>query len=102
MPETPYLRIDLDRVRHSFRALRSALPDSDIRYAVKANPAPPILRLLADEGSAFDVASVGEADACLAARIDGDRLALFVDRPARDTDARSRLDANRHNDILPR
>lgn len=84
MPETPYLRIDLDRVRHSFRALRSALPDAEIRYAVKANPAPPILRLLADEGSAFDVASVGEADACLAAKIDGDRLAFgnTVKKPA--------------------
>ncbi len=76
MPETPYLRIDLDRVRDNFRTLRSALPDASIRYAVKANPAEPILRLLAAEGSAFDVASVGEADACLAAEIDGDRLAF--------------------------
>ncbi|MBX9979381.1 MAG: alanine racemase [Mycobacterium gordonae] len=76
MPETPYLRIDLDRVRADFRALRSALPDADIRYAVKANPAPPVLRLLADEGSAFDVASVGEADACIRAEIDGRRLAF--------------------------
>lgn len=76
MPDTPYLTLDLDRVRDNFRALRSALPDAQIRYAVKANPAPPILRLLAEQGSAFDVASVGEADACIAAGIDAHRLAF--------------------------
>ncbi len=84
MPETPYLMLDLDRVRDNFRALRSALPDAEIRYAVKANPAEPILRLLAAEGSAFDVASVGEADVCIAAEIDGGRLAFgnTVKKPA--------------------
>ncbi|MDP7706215.1 alanine racemase [Mycobacterium sp. TY815] len=84
MPDTPYLRIDLDRVRDNFRAVRAALPDADIRYAVKANPAEPILRLLAAEGSAFDVASAGEADACIAAQIGGDRLAFgnTIKKPA--------------------
>jgi diaminopimelate decarboxylase/spermidine synthase len=76
VPQTPYLRIDLDRVRSNFQALRSVLPQADIRYAVKANPAEPILRLLAAEGSAFDVASVGEVDACIAAGVDGARLAF--------------------------
>ncbi len=66
----PYLTIDLDRVRDNFRALRAALPDARIRYAVKANPAEPILRLLATEGADFDVASTGEIDACAAAAID--------------------------------
>lgn len=84
MPETPYLTIDLDRVRENFRVLRSALPDAQIRYAVKANPAAPILRVLAAEGSAFDVASVGEADACIAAGVGGERLAFgnTVKKPA--------------------
>lgn len=84
MPQTPYLRIDLDRVRSNFQALRSVLPQADIRYAVKANPAEPILRLLAAEGSAFDVASVGEVDACIAAGVDGARLAYgnTIKKPA--------------------
>lgn len=84
MPQTPYLRIDLDRVRSNFQALRSVLPQADIRYAVKANPAEPILRLLAAEGSAFDVASVGEVDACIAAGVDGARLAFgnTIKKPA--------------------
>jgi diaminopimelate decarboxylase/spermidine synthase len=76
VPETPYLSIDLDRVRSNFRALRAALPDAQIRYAVKANPAEQILRLLAAEGCAFDAASVGEIDTCAAAGIDG-RLLTF-------------------------
>lgn len=76
MPETPYLSIDLGQVRKNFRALRTAFPQAQIRYAVKANPAQPILRLLATQGSAFDVASVGEIDRCDAAGIDG-RLLTF-------------------------
>lgn len=76
MPESPYLTIDLDRVRKNFQTLRAALPGAQIRYAVKANPAEPILRLLGAEGATFDVASVGELDACDSAGIDG-RLLTF-------------------------
>ena len=76
MPQSPYLTIDLDRVRKNLQALRAALPDAQIRYAVKANPADPILRLLAAEGVAFDVASIGEIDACDCAGIDA-RLLTF-------------------------
>ncbi|MDT5145909.1 MAG: hypothetical protein QOC58_554 [Mycobacterium sp.] len=76
MPETPYLTLALDRVRENFEALRALLPDAEIRYAVKANPAEPILRLLATEGAAFDVASTGEIDACASVGIDG-RLLTF-------------------------
>jgi diaminopimelate decarboxylase/spermidine synthase len=70
VPESPYLTIDLTRVGANFQKLRTALPDAQIRYAVKANPAEPILRLLAAEGATFDVASVGEIDACDSAGID--------------------------------
>ena len=74
VPATPYLTIDLDRVRHNFHVLRAALPAAEIRYAVKANPAGPILRLLAGDGAAFDVASAGEIDGCAACDIEGHRL----------------------------
>lgn len=74
MPETPYLTIDLDRVRSNYHALRAALPDARIRYAVKANPTQSILRLLAAEGAEFDVASAGEITACATAGVDGHRL----------------------------
>jgi diaminopimelate decarboxylase len=74
VPATPYLTIDLSRVRHNFHVLRAALPAAEIRYAVKANPAGPVLRLLAGEGAGFDVASAGEIDGCVACDIDGHRL----------------------------
>ncbi|WP_245847567.1 alanine racemase [Mycobacterium szulgai] len=74
MADTPYLRMDLGRVRDNLGALHACLPDAQIRYAVKANPAEPVLRLLAAEGAAFDVASVGEIQACRAAGIGGELL----------------------------
>lgn len=74
MPETPYLSFDLGRVRQNYRALRAALPKAQIRYAVKANPSGPVLRLLAGQGCEFDVASVGEIETCAVADIDGARL----------------------------
>jgi ornithine decarboxylase len=66
-PATPCLVLDLDRVAENFAALRSALPAAKIYYAVKANPAAPILRLLAGLGSSFDAASIQEIEACLEA-----------------------------------
>jgi len=66
-PATPCLVLDLDRVADNFGALRRALPAAKIYYAVKANPASPILRLLAGLGSSFDAASLQEIDECLAA-----------------------------------
>ena len=66
-PATPCLVLDLDRVAENYAALRAALPAAAIYYAVKANPAAPILRLLAARGSCFDAASLPEIEACLEA-----------------------------------
>jgi ornithine decarboxylase len=45
-PSGPCLVVDLDVVQENYRAFEKALPQSRIFYAVKANPAPEILRLL--------------------------------------------------------
>lgn len=66
-PEGPCLVVDLDVVQDNFKAFRHAMPDSAIYYAVKANPAPEILKLLAGMGSNFDCASVAEIEMALAA-----------------------------------
>ncbi|KOX15580.1 ornithine decarboxylase [Saccharothrix sp. NRRL B-16348] len=65
-PDTPCLVIDLPTVRDRFAAIRAALPRVGIFYAVKANPTPDVVGLLAAEGSSFDVASPAEIDLCLA------------------------------------
>ncbi len=66
-PATPCLLLDLDRVEQNYRALQRVLPLARIYYAVKANPAAPILERLARLGSSFDAAGIEEIEACLAA-----------------------------------
>ena len=75
-PATPCLVVDLDVVAENYRALREALPEAAIYYAVKANPAPQILRLLDGLGSNFDTASIYEIDQCAALGIEANRMAF--------------------------
>jgi len=73
-PSGPCMVLDLDVVRDNFNAFEKALPDSKIYYAVKANPAPEILRLLASLGSSFDTASVAEIEMAMDAGAPADRI----------------------------
>lgn len=73
---TPCLIIDLDIVRARYEALRRALPQAEIYYAVKANPAPEIISALAKLGSNFDLASPGEIDICRELRVPPSRLSF--------------------------
>ena len=72
----PCVVVDLDVVRDNYRAFAHALPDTRVFYAVKANPAPEILRLLASLGSCFDAASVVEIEMALAAGATADRISF--------------------------
>ena len=60
------LVLDLDRVEANFRAIQRALPLAHVYYAVKANPARPVLERLVRLASRFDAASF-EVAACLSA-----------------------------------
>ena len=75
-PNGPCLVVDLDVVRDNFKAFAKALPDSRIYYAVKANPAPEILRLLAAMGSSFDTASVAEVEMAMDAGAPAERISF--------------------------
>ncbi len=66
-PPTPCLVVDVEHVARNWRVLRQALPLARIYYAVKANPAAPVLARLASLGSCFDAASLEEVEARLAA-----------------------------------
>jgi ornithine decarboxylase len=72
----PCLVVDLAVVRDNFQTFARALPDSRVFYAVKANPAPEVLSLLASLGSCFDTASVAEAEMALAAGATADRISF--------------------------
>ena len=73
-PEGPCLVVDTEVVRENYLAFAKAMPDSRVFYAVKANPAPEILRLLASLGSSFDCASVAEIDMALVAGATPERI----------------------------
>jgi ornithine decarboxylase len=72
--EGPCLVVDNEVVRENYLAFASALPDTKVYYAVKANPAPEILKLLVELGSSFDIASVNETRDVLAAGATPDRI----------------------------
>ena len=72
----PCLVVDLDVVRENYAAFARALPDTRVFYAVKANPAPEVLALLAGLGSSFDCASVVEIEHALAAGAIPDRISF--------------------------
>jgi ornithine decarboxylase len=72
----PCLVVDLDVVRDNYGAFAKALPDTKVFYAVKANPAPEVLTLLASLGSCFDTASVAEIEMVLAAGAAPDRISF--------------------------
>lgn len=73
-PPTPCVVVDLLTIRQQYHTLRDALPDALIYYAVKANPAVPVLKALSRLDIGFDLASTGEIDRCLALGIPVERF----------------------------
>ena len=57
---TPLVVVDHDEVRRNYALFRRHLPRVQAYYAVKANPAPEIVRTLYQAGASFDVASFPE------------------------------------------
>ena len=73
-PEGPCLVVDLEVIRENYLRFARAMPATRIFYAVKANPAPEVLSLLASLGSSFDTASVAEIEMALTAGATPDRI----------------------------
>ncbi len=57
---TPVVIIDHDVIRKNYAEFKKHLPKVQAYYAVKANPAPEIVRTLYKAGASFDVASLPE------------------------------------------
>ena len=75
-PTTPCLVVDVDRIEANYLALSDALPLARVYYAVKANPAFPVLERLVRLGSSFDAASLQEVELCLRAGADASALSF--------------------------
>lgn len=64
---TPCLIVDIDEVEGNYQRLHGSIPHAYIYYAVKANPALPILKRLVSLNSSFDAASWEEIQLCVEA-----------------------------------
>ena len=74
--ETPCIVVDLAIVKRNYERLASFFPFAKQYYAVKANPAPQVLSLLAALGSNFDIASRWELDKVLQVGVDPSRISF--------------------------
>lgn len=72
--ETPFIVCNLDIIKKNYVELYDNFPYAKVFYAVKANPAIEVLKLLKDLGSNFDVASVYELRRLLELGISPDRI----------------------------
>src|SRR5436309_11124870 len=61
----PFLIVDTAIVRGKARRFRAAMPRVRPHYAVKANPDRRVLKVLAQEGAGFEIASTAELDLLL-------------------------------------
>jgi len=75
-PETPCLVVDLDLIGEAYDLLSRYLSVASVYYAVKANPAPEIVAMLAKKGANFDVASPAEIALCLDNGATAERLSF--------------------------
>lgn len=73
---SPCLVVDVDLVAHHYEGLVRALPEANVFYAVKANPADEIVARLSGQGSNFDTASLGEIDLCLKHGVAPERISF--------------------------
>lgn len=72
--ETPYLVVDLNRIKAKYEEMIGFFPTAKIHYAMKASPAIEVVNLLADLGSNFDVASIFELDRVLECGVSPERI----------------------------
>ncbi len=72
--ETPFLVVDLEIIKQKYEELTTCFPMAKVHYALKANPGKPVIELLRDLGSNFDIASIYELDKVLAAGVHPDRI----------------------------
>jgi len=72
--QTPLLTVSLEQIAYNYLFLRNNLPRVQVFYAMKANPAQPILEKMAELGSNFDVASEGEIRRLSEMGVAGERM----------------------------
>ncbi len=72
--ETPCVVINLRTIKKNYIKLQNSFPFAQIYYAVKANPHPKVISLLAELGANFDIASRFELDKVLGLGVAPERI----------------------------
>jgi diaminopimelate decarboxylase len=89
--DTPLFVYDMAIVRRRIERLRDAMPDElSLHYAIKANPYPPLLKLMAIEMDGLDVASAGELEMAREAGMPGEHIS-FAGPGKRDSELETAL-----------
>jgi len=81
----PFLIVDTAIVRAKARRFRAAMPRVRPHYAVKANPDRRVLKVLAQEGCGFEIASTTELDLLLSLGVPA--AEIFFSNPVKSRDA---------------
>ena len=81
----PFLILDTAIVRAKARRFRAAMPRVRPHYAVKANPDRRVLKVLAQEGCGFEIASTTELDLLLA--LGQPAAEIFFSNPVKSREA---------------
>jgi len=81
----PFLILDTAIVRDKARRFRAAMPRVRPHYAVKANPDPRVLKILVEEGSGFEIASIAELDLLLSLGVPA--AEVFYSNPVKSRDS---------------
>lgn len=87
---SPLLVVSQSKLLEQFHALQKHLPGVELYYAIKAFPHPEIIRLLAEAGCHFDVASEGEIDLLKPLQVSG-RRTIHTHPIKKDSDIRAAL-----------
>jgi ornithine decarboxylase len=81
----PFLILDTGIVRDKARRFCASMPRVRPHYAVKANPDRRVLKVLAQEGVGFEIASIDELELLLALGVSG--AEVFYSNPVKSRDA---------------
>lgn len=81
----PFLIVDTAIVRGKVRRFRAAMPRVRPHYAVKANPDRRVLKVMAQEGAGFEIASTAELDVLISLGVPASEV--FFSNPVRSRES---------------
>lgn len=86
----PLMVLDCEAIRRQYQALKNALPNVTLHFALKPLPVAAVVRTLLAEGASFDLATSGEIDLVASEGVPSERT-IHTHPIKRDSDIRDAL-----------